>query len=174
MALKQIFLGMALSLLAMAAGAAAPGIELRDLEGKPRNVNEFIGQGKWTVVAVWAHDCKVCAEEIGEMRALHAARGAKDITVLGVSIDGSRQMAQARGFVALHKLPFTNLVAEPEQEVMARFGGGAFIGTPTFYIYEPGGKIVARRVGPLASRDAEEFIAAFNDSPYAKKQSEGK
>lgn len=171
MALQRFFLGMAFALLAMAAGAAAPGIQLSDLDGKPRNVNEFIGHGKWVIVAVWAHDCKVCAEEIGEMRTLHAVRGDKDITVLGVSIDGVRQMAQARGFVALHKLPFTNLVAEPAQEVMTRFGGGAFIGTPTFYIYEPGGKIVARRVGPLASRDAEEFIAAYNDSPYAKKQS---
>lgn len=174
MALKQIFLGMAFTLLATAANAAAPSIQLRDLDGKPRNVNEFIGQSKWTIVVVWAHDCQICAEEIGEMRTLHAARGDKDVSVLGVSIDGVRQMAQARGFVALHRLPFTNLVAEPEQEVMARFGGGAFIGTPTFYFYEPGGKIVARRVGPLASRDAEEFIAAFNDSPYAKKQSAGK
>ena len=30
--------------------AAGPDIKLQDVEGKEHNVNEYIGQGKWTVV----------------------------------------------------------------------------------------------------------------------------
>lgn len=168
--LQRIFLGLALIFMASTVHAQAPSVQLRDLDGKPRNVNEFIGQGKWIIVAVWAHDCRICAEEIHEMSALHKARGEKDTAVLGVSIDGMERIKEAQGFVTRHKLPFVNLVAEPEREVLLRFGGGPFIGTPTFYFYDPTGRIVARNVGPTTQKAVEEFIEAFNASPYALEQ----
>jgi peroxiredoxin len=160
--LKRMFLGLALALASVAAQAAAPDIVLRDLDGKPRNINEFIGQGKWIIVAVWAHDCHICAEEIHEMSALHQARNDKDAAVLGVSIDGMEKLALARGFADRHRLPFMNLVAEPEKEVLLRFGGGPFIGTPSFYFFDPAGRIVARNVGPTTRKDVEAFIESFN------------
>jgi hypothetical protein len=45
---------------------------------------------------------------------------------------------------------------------MMKFGGGPFIGTPTFYIYDPSGKIVARNVGPTSQKDVEKFIDNHN------------
>ncbi len=165
--IRRIFLGFVFALLASAAQAEAPSIELRSLDGKPRNVNEFIGHGKWTIVAAWAHDCLVCDSEIGNLAAFHTAHQDKDAIVLGVTIDGMEQIELARGFVNRHKLPFVNLVAEPEQSVMMQFGGGSFVGTPTHYMYDPKGRLVARKVGPLLGKDIEEFIEAFNASPYA-------
>lgn len=147
--------------------AAAPSIELRDLDGKPRNVSEFIGHGKWTIVVAWAHDCLICNREIDQMASFHNDRKDKDAIVLGVSIDGMAQIEAAREFVADHKLPFANLVAEPEQGVMSQFDGQYFVGTPTHYFYDPKGRLVARKVGPLKRKDLEEFIEAFNESPYA-------
>jgi peroxiredoxin len=165
--LQRIFLGLALVFMASAVQAEAPSIELRSLDGKPRNVNEFIGHGKWTIVVAWAHDCLICAREIGEMAAFDTAHRDKDAAVLGVSIDGMEQIEQAREFVTRYKLPFVNLVAEPEQGVMMQFGAGPFIGTPTHYFYDPKGRLVARKVGPLARKDVEDFIETFNESPYA-------
>jgi len=141
------------------AWAAAPDIPLMTLDGKTRNVSEFIGKGKWTVVVVWAHDCRICASEIHEMSAFHQAHQNKDAIVLGVTIDGADQAKEARQFVAKHKLPFTNLIAEPSQDVLMKFGGGQFVGTPTYYIYNPAGEIVGRNIGPVTQEEVETFLA---------------
>lgn len=165
--LQRILAGLVFLLMTGTALAQAPSIELRGLDGKPRNVNEFIGQGKWTIVVAWAHDCLLCNREIHQMAAFHNDHKDKDAIVLGVSIDGMEQIKEARKFVADHKLPFTSLLAEPEQGVMSQFDGSPFIGTPTHYFYDPKGRIVARKVGPLPRKDVEEFIEAFNESPFA-------
>ncbi|MEW5966288.1 MAG: TlpA disulfide reductase family protein [Pseudomonadota bacterium] len=168
MALQHFFLGFALTLLALAAQASAPSIELRDFDNTPRNVNEFIGQGQWTIVAVWAHDCPICDKELPQMSAFHAAHRDRGGAVLGVTIDGLAQVDEARTFAARHRLPFVNLIAEPDPELLAKFGGGTFVGTPTHFFFDPLGRIVGRKVGPLPKEDLEAFIDVFNKSPYAR------
>jgi len=151
--------------------AAGPDIPLRELDGKVRNVNEIIGKGKWTVVVAWAHDCHICAREIHEMSAFHSAHSTKDATVLGVSVDGYDNAKLARGFIDKHKLPFPNLIAEPRQEVMMKFGAGRFVGTPTFYVFNPAGEIVGQNVGPVSRAEIETFISEPDkpvDEPAAK------
>ncbi len=162
----RLFLSMALALILSTAHAAAPDIALQTLDGQPRNVNEIIGHGKWVIVVFWAHDCKICASEIHHMNEFHAAHKDKDAIVLGVTIDGVALIDRARGFAAKHKLQFLNLVTEPEVEIVEQFGGGKFVGTPTHYFYEPTGRIVGRKIGPLSGADLEEFIEAFNKSSY--------
>ena len=131
--ITQQFLGALLgSILTMTAWADAPSVVLRDLNGRERNLNEFVGHGKWTVVVAWAHDCRICDREIGEMVLFHNAHSKKDASVLGVTLDGAKKLPQARAFVKRHKLPFVNLVAEPTQKVMTQFGAGEFVGTPTY------------------------------------------
>ncbi len=168
MMLKKSLIGLTLALMAASVLAASPDILLRGMDGKPRNVNEFIGHGKWVIVTAWAHDCRICESEMPDISAFHVQHKDKDAIVLGVTIDGMELIDLARGFVSKNKLPFVNLVAEPEQAVMMKFGGGSFVGTPTHYMYDPSGRLVARKVGPLPGKDIEEFIEAFNASPYAK------
>jgi len=139
--------------------AASPDIPMRAPDGKPRNVSEFIGHGKWTVVVAWAHDCHICGREIHEMSSFHAAHQDKDAIVLGVSVDGYDQAREARAFIARHKLPFTNLIAEPKQEVMMKFGAGRFVGTPTYYVFNPQGEIVGQNIGPITREEVEAFMA---------------
>lgn len=163
-------LGLLLAGLAGTVFAASPDIALRALDGSPRNVNEFIGHGKWTVVVAWAHDCHICGQEIHEMSEFHAAHQGKDAVVLGVSIDGYDQVKEARRFVEKHKLPFVNLIAEPRQDVMMQFGAGQFVGTPTYYIYNPQGRIVGQNIGPLTREEIEIFMAS-PDKPVDQEKS---
>lgn len=142
------------------ASAAGPDITLQGLDGKARNVNEFIGKGKWTVVAIWASDCPICKREIHQMAFFHDAHKHKDAIVLGVSVDGYANKAKAQRFVDEHSLDFTNLIAETGQ--IAQFGAGRFVGTPTFYIFTPQGELVAKQVGPISQEDIEQFIAKSN------------
>ena len=160
----RLLVGLFSILIATAVGAETPSIALRGFDGKTRNVNEYIGHGKWVVVATWAHDCHICADEIHHMADFHQAHKDRDAMVLGVSIDGYDQVALARAFVDRLKLPFPNLIAEPSQEVMMQFGAGEFVGTPTYYIYNPQGKIVGQNIGPITRKDVENFLASETGS----------
>ena len=151
--------------MTVVAWAGAPSIPLHDLDGRERNVNEFIGHAKWTVVVAWAHDCHICDRGIDEMAAFHAAHQDRDAIVLGVTLDGAEQLKEARAFVKRHKLPFVNLITEPSQEAMMKFGAGKFVGTPTYYVYDPKGEIVGQNIGPLTRADVEEFINSFDKAP---------
>jgi peroxiredoxin len=149
---------MAVALLALplAVGAAAPNIVLKDQDGKTRNVNEFIGHGKWTVVAVWSADCPICRREIHHMAFFHDEHKKSDAHVMGLSIDSEAGRAKALGFINDHGLSFPNLIGDPD--VAAELGGGVFIGTPTFYVYSPEGKLAAQRVGPVTLGQMEDLL----------------
>jgi len=155
-------------LLLPALGWATPDLVLKDFSGARHNVNEYIGKGKWVVVTVWAHNCPVCNAEIYQMTFFHDEHAKKDAIVLGVTIDGDEKRDKAKAFVDRHSLNFPNLIAEPEQEVLAAFGGGPFIGTPTFYIYSPQGELVAQRIGPTTQEQVEEIMAARAGKPKQK------
>jgi len=164
---KRFLLGSALMLsLFLTAGvsAAAPDLALKDLQGNSKSVGEYIGHGKWTVVMLWAHDCPICNQEVGQLSFFHDEHKNKDATVLGVSIDGSAGIDKARGFVTNHAVDFPNLIIEPDQELIGKFGGGQFIGTPTFYLYSPEGELAAKHVGPVSQEDLEAFIASFRQA----------
>ncbi len=67
---------------------------------------------------------RICDREIDEMAAFHAAHKDKDAMVLGITLDGADHLKEARAFVKRHNLPFANLITEPSQEVMMKFGAG--------------------------------------------------
>lgn len=134
--------------------AAAPDVVLQDLSGKPRNVKEFIGNGKWTVVSVWSADCPICRRDIYHMTFFHEEHKNKDAQVLGISVDNDRKKAQ--GFVDDQGLNFPNLVGGPSDA--SRLGGGRFIGTPTYHFFAPDGRHMTTRVGSLTQTQAEEII----------------
>jgi len=153
--------------------AAVPDLVLKDFTGKDRNINEFIGKGKWVVVMIWAHDCHVCNQEVHHMTFFHDDHKKKDAIVLGVTIDGMEKIKQAKEFMERHSVNFTSLIAEPEHEVLIKFGGGPFFGTPTFYIYDPKGELVARNIGPVSGEDIERFIKSSTEAARNKKKTQG-
>jgi peroxiredoxin len=161
--LRRWFLCLAVVLpVVAAASAAGPDLVLKDMDGKDRNVNDYIGKGKWTVVAVWESTCTICNQEIHHMAFFHDAHRKTDATVLGVSIDGVARKRQAQAFIDDHSLDFPNLLADVGQ--IAKFGAGVFMGTPTYFIYSPQGELLAYQTGPVTQDQVEEFMAN-----YAKK-----
>ena len=92
------------------------------------------------------------------MTFFHDAHQKKDAIVLGITVDGWKNRKLAQKFIDEHALNFVNLIVEPEQSVLMKFGAGPFIGTPTFYIYAPDGELLARNVGPVTQEDVEKFI----------------
>ncbi len=146
----------ALLLAPLLALAAPPDISLKDFSGKSRQTSEFLGQGKWTVVAVWSADCPICKAEIFHMTFLYDEHKNKDITVLGLSIDGHAGRKKAKQFVDDQGLNFPNLLGDPDDASM--LSGTMFIGTPTYYFFSPEGRFVAQRVGPITQEIAEQIV----------------
>jgi peroxiredoxin len=159
--MKNFILALAVSLFSLTATAAAPDLTLKDLSGKEHKLSEYIGKGQWTVVVMWANDCHVCNREMPAIDMFHDEFKDKTASILGVSIDGWDKVKLAREFVKTHDLTFPNLIVEPDMKYIGKFGGGNFLGTPTFYIYTPEGEIVATKVGGVPMNILEDFIKNY-------------
>ena len=146
----------ALVLVPMLALAAPADVALKDFEGKDRRAGEYIGKGKWTVVAVWSADCPICKREIFHMTFLRDEHKGKDIDVLGLSIDGPENRKYAQRFVDEQGLNFPNLIGTPDDASL--LSGTMFIGTPTYYFFSPDGKFLAQRIGPTTQDEAEGIV----------------
>lgn len=152
-----------LLLLPWLALAADLDLTLKDLEGRERNVNEFLGKGKWVVVAVWSADCPVCRREIYHMTFFHDENRKKGMEVLGLSIDGWDNVEKARAFARDQSLNFPNLIGDPQTPSLLT--GTLFIGTPTYYVFSPDGELLAQRIGAVTQEQMEALIADLKARP---------
>lgn len=135
---------------------------LEDMETKKvRNLSEFTGQGKWTVVMFWASDCHVCNQEIDQYNSFHNKHRNSDAIVIGVSMDPKTKRTEAQEFVKRHKVPFTNLQGIPVQiaQQFQALTGQEWIGTPTFLVFSPQGELLAQQVGAVPVPIIEKFMA---------------
>ena len=158
--LRRLVFGVIAAFLALGAHAAGNTPTLRDLDGTPRDLEDLLGGGKWTVVMFWASDCGVCNQEAPAWSVFDSLHRARDARVVGVSMDGQKGLAGARAFVERHMMDFPNLIGEPA-EVMRLFtdlGRQPFVGTPSFLVYGPDGQLRARQVGALPPDKLEAYI----------------
>lgn len=162
-AMRKLLIGGLLGLfwlpLAQAAG-------LTDLEGKPRNFEDFTGDGKWTVVMIWASDCHVCNREAHQYVDFHTFHKDNDARVLGISLDGPSGVADAKQFVDRHSVNFPNLIGEPQTvaRLYTQRTGQSLQGTPTFMVIDPSGKVRAADAGAIPAEVIGEFIASNGGS----------
>ncbi len=140
--------------------ASLPVWALSTFDGKPADVTDYTGGGKWLVVMIWASDCHVCNQEASQYVDFQFVHHDDDASVLGISIDGQAKKAEAEKFIARHDVNFPNLIGEPGEvaEWFARITGSAFVGTPTFLFYNPAGKLVAKQVGAVPTEMIEAFM----------------
>lgn len=144
---------------AAAAAAAGPLPPFKGLNGENRGLEQFLGSGKWVLVAVWASDCYVCNLEAHHLVNFHSARNGTDAMVVGISTDGVNPQAAER-FIAKNKLNFPNLIgtAGDISRLAYAAGASAFRGTPTHYLFAPGGQLVAVSTGSTSQSQIEQFI----------------
>ncbi|VAW90978.1 hypothetical protein MNBD_GAMMA22-3012 [hydrothermal vent metagenome] len=135
-------------------------ILLQDFSGKNRNINEFTGKGKWLLVMIWASNCHICNAEIQNYIKFNNKHKNKDLTVLGISVDGWQYKDNALEFIRKHKVDFTNLIAAPV--VIDHFyklqTGKSLVGTPSFLLYSPTGELKAEQSGAVPTALIEDFI----------------
>jgi len=157
---KRLFL--ALALVAATGLASADG--LVGMDGRAQRLQDYVGGGKWLVVMVWASTCHVCNAEVHEMVAFQAAHAGRDASVLGVAIDGYENRAGVDAFIARHRVNFPNLIDDGSTivELFAREAGMDWQGwTPSYLVFDPAGRLVAKNIGAVSRGDLEKFIASY-------------
>ena len=129
----------------------ADDFHLVDTAGKSHHLSAYKGQ--WVLVNFWATWCPPCLEEIPEFSALYAARQSRDLMVIGVAVDfdDKKQVFQ---FAEKQGMNYP-LVLGDENSV-ARFGKINVL--PTTFLFDPKGKKVLHRVGPLTRAELEKLI----------------
>ena len=157
---KKLLLALLITGMTLAVHAADE-IILTDFDGEPRTIESYAGDGRWLVVMIWAHDCHVCNQEVESYAQFHEAHRETNAHVLGVSLDGAANRADAEAFIERHDLPFPNLIGEP-QRVMLKYlmlTQSQFRGTPSILLYDPAGKLRAAQAGAVPTASIEAYIA---------------
>ena len=141
-----------------------------DLDGKPRQLEDYAGDGKWLVVMIWASDCHICNIEAPTYNTFHKAQQNNGISVLGISMDGKENKGAAKTFIERNKLDFPNLIGEPEMVSLyyAAMTQESLRGTPTFLVYDPDGELAAAQPGAVSVEAIESFIARKNSARLAR------
>lgn len=135
----------------------APAVQVLDAEGKPVQMAAL--RGKVVVVNLWATWCAPCKIEMPTLAKLAADYQGKDVVVMPISIDGDKDEAEARAFIAKNaplkfyrdpKLAYPYALAPPTS------------GMPTTIIYGPDGLERARLAGEAdwSSDEAKAVIDA--------------
>jgi len=139
---------------------------LLDFSDKPVQFEDYITAKQWTVVMFWASDCHVCNVEANQFVKLHTKYHEKNIRVLGISVDGKRKKAAAQEFINIHNINFPNLIGELATitRLYKHYTGETWVGTPTFMVFSPEGKVMAQRAGMLPP----ELIVGFIESQVSE------
>lgn len=135
-----------------------------DFDGKPQQIEDHTGGGKWLVVMIWASDCHICNAEAVTYARFHESQREKGVGVLGVSMDGQDKKAAALAFIERHDLPYPNLIGEPGMISLyyAALTRESLRGTPTFLIFDPDGELAAAQAGAVSPDAINRFIAKKN------------
>ncbi len=140
----------------VAAASEAPDLALKDLSGRERNVNEYIGRGRWAIVPVWSADCPVCRRVMYHMTFLYEQHKDKGIQVLGLSVDGYEQRDKVQDFVDEQSISFPTLIGAARDA--SRISGRPLRGTPTYYFFTPRGRFMTEHVGAMTQAQAERMV----------------
>lgn len=148
-----------IAFLAHGALFTTPATALSGMDDKPASLEELVGKGKWTVVEVWASDCRACRGSIHETVDFEMSN--PDVDVIGISLDGAEGKANAEKFIDEQGLTFPNLLSNPSEIDKYLFSTAkeSFIGTPTFMVYNPLGKLLTVQPGAVTAEELSAFIS---------------
>lgn len=132
-------------------GRPSPDFRAEDVEGKVHTLADF--RGKYVYIDLWATWCKPCREELPYMKELEKKFEGKNLTILGLSIDGNRAVWEER--VKSGELAGVQLLLGRRSDFQQAY---RIEGIPRFVLLDPEGKIVNNDMLRPSSPDIEQIL----------------
>ena len=143
---------LAVSLVLTTFAATAQEFNFKDMQGSEHSLSGY--RGKWVLVNFWATWCPPCLSEMPDLVSLHDAHKDKDLVVIGVALDSTRESVTE--FVK--KLSVTYPIVFGNYKIAEQIGNVEAL--PTTYLFDPTGKAVGRQEGAITREGVEEFMRA--------------
>ncbi len=121
-----------------------PNVTIADLQGKPVNIQEFVGTGKTTIISFWATWCAPCKRELDAISELYPSWLADyDTKLVAITIDNARALTQVKPLIQEKGWEFDVLV-DSKQELQQALN---FQAIPQTFVVNKHGVIVYEHSG---------------------------
>jgi peroxiredoxin len=137
-----------------------PSLDLKSLDGKTVSTDEFVKDGKVTVISFWATWCSPCKRELDAIADLYPDwQEEYDVELVAVTIDNSRQLTKVPGIVSSKNWDYT-VLADSKQKLQRALN---FETIPQTFVLDKEGNIVYSHNGynPGDEDDLEDVIAKY-------------
>lgn len=138
--------------------ATIPSIDVKTLEGKTVNIQDYTGKGKITVLAFWATWCSPCKRELDAISEIYPDwQQNYEMELLAVTIDDARSMAKVPGLVETKGWDYT-VLSDSKRALQKALN---FQTVPQTFLVDQEGNIVYTHSGynPGDELELEEKIA---------------
>lgn len=135
----------------------APDVSLSLLDGSKPKLADYTGRN--VLVMFWSVSCRVCAEEIPHLNALHKQREQNNLVVLGINMPYDRPdwtVSFVKSRSMLYPVSF-----DLKGEIARAFGGIQL--TPTVVLIDSKGRIVWKKTGRTDFDKLNKTIASLNN-----------
>lgn len=142
--------------------ASSAGMELQSAEdGTQVTLDDLTGQGKWTLVMIWATNCHICHIQKPEISAFHDKHKDLNAHVVGIALDGVDQVEAVNNYIRENEVSFPSYVGNVAIIASHYFGMTEenLRGTPTYLLFNPEGELLGNNPGQLSVEAIESFMA---------------
>ncbi|MGQ7846202.1 TlpA family protein disulfide reductase [Granulosicoccus sp. 3-233] len=141
---------LSLALLLLLSGQAQ-AFQLQAMDASRVDLNDYVGDGEWTLVMFWSTDCIPCEQQKPMIEAFHRDHAGRDARVVGIALDGMELREQIQALIDRHQPSYPNLVVFTDvfHRQYKELTGKDFRATPTYLLYNPAGELAGARSGVI-------------------------
>ena len=160
----RLFICSILLILTQISCTQEQGLLFEGLDGQHHTLNEYIGNGQWVVVNVWATACPYCRRELFDLASFHDRHHEKDAIVLGLTLDLASfdvpDKKHVTDFASTYLIDYPLLLVSGKTASKAI--GRTVHTVPMTFFYNPKGKMVYQFTGELNEQILEDVIKNKN------------
>jgi len=121
-----------------------PSANLKTLDGQNVNLIDFVGNGKITIISMWATWCAPCKKELDAIADLYEGwQEDYNVELLAITIDTQRQLAKVKPMVESKGWTYT-ILSDSNNQLRNNLG---IVNIPQTFIVADDGKIVYTHTG---------------------------
>lgn len=134
---------------------------MQGIDGHQHQLADYVGQGQWVVVNVWATACPYCRRELFDLASFHEKHAGEDAMVLGLTLDlatfGVPDMMHVKDFAESYLIEYPLLLVSG---ALASQVTGKHVHTvPMTFFYNPKGELVYHFTGEMDEAMIEAVIS---------------